>query len=166
MRHRARKGNLTELPASVPLRGGVGGAHGLLTWLLWKLAGARQNHVEDKNASLFSPQAGERNRVWSENASRKVDQKFKLPAGSPGRTFGGDLGRGGSPEAGVCRRRPPWFHSSREPGTLHSAQRDEFRPAVFPSWLPPTSLCDCFFTTASSGREPPRTSCEDLHNKC
>lgn len=109
-----------------------------------------------KTRRFFPPQASERNRDRSENASRKVDQKFKLPVGSSGRGFGGDLGRGGSLEAGVCRRRPPWVRSSREPGILQSAQRDEFRPAVFPSWLPPTSLCDCFFTTASSGRGPPR----------
>lgn len=163
MRHRARTGNLTELPASVPLGGeATRPAHLVVV----ETSRSEAKPCGGQKRVAFSPQASETNRVWSENASRKVDQKFKLPARSPGRSFGGDLGRGGSLEAGLCRRRPPWVHSSRAPGPLHSAQRDEFRPAVFPSWLPPTSLCDCFFATASSGWEPPRTSCEDFQNKC
>lgn len=95
--------------------------------------------MEDKNASLFPPEASETNRVWSENASRKVDQKFKLPARSTGRSFGGDLGRGGSLEAGVCRRRPPWVHSSRGHFTLLS--ETSFAPPCFQvGFLPPACV--------------------------
>lgn len=63
-----------------------------------------------------------------------------------------NLCRSGSLQPGLCSRRPPASRAADRRASSVSNKR-EFRSAVFPSWLPPTRLCDFFFffTPASSG---------------
>lgn len=99
-------------------------AHGLLTWLLWKLAGTEAEPCGGPRKTASLPQAGD----TTESGPPKVEQKFKLRLRSPVRSCDVIPGRGSSLQAGlgVCISAPsfPEFTVSGVPGRLLSVQPD------------------------------------------
>lgn len=65
-----------------------------------------------------------------------------------------NLGRRGSLQPGLCYRRLPASRAADRRASSVSNKR-EFRSAVFPSWLPPTRLCD-FLHQCQVGRNNTR----------
>lgn len=125
----ARSGKLNRLPAPFP-RETTRPAH------LGHLETSATETCGDKRARRFTGQ--------TEEPRRKLAARFKLPGGVGGRTVGVDVGSGGSFQP-VGRKTPSSCVQTRRRPGQSTLQQEEFCSAVFPSWLPPTSLCDSFF---------------------
>lgn len=136
MRHRVRAGKLTPLPAQVP-----GEAR-------------RPAHLVVLETSRNKAETcGERRVGFTGQPHKRLNElRLRRPAESLRRSLNFQVAH---ETEGWCEIRPQWFITdrcvySRRPPASRAADRRassvlnerEFRSAVFPSWLPPTSLCD------------------------